>query len=84
MRFLVMVFLSLFLMTNVSVAEPVNCPDLKKKIEKSHYNAEEFLKQSLRLRKEKQPDTAKDLYDASNNWLDDAAKHATIYIALCK
>ena len=84
MRFVMMVFVSLFLMTTVSGAEPVNCPDLKKKIEYSYRNAGQLLKGSFRLRSEQKPEAAEVIYDDSNIELDAATKYATIYLALCK
>ena len=84
MRFVMMVFVSLFLMTTVSRASTDTCPVLKTKIENHYANAEEYYAGSLKSRKEKKFELSKLLYADSNIELDAAAKYATIYLALCK
>jgi len=87
MRFVMMVFVSLFLMTTVSSAAEIrtkSCKVLKTKIENHYANAEEYYAGSLKFRKEKKIELSNLLYADSNIELDAAAKYATIYLALCK
>ena len=84
MRFLVMVFLSLFLMTNVSVAKPNYCRDLKEKTQMQYLSEEGF-----RTRGQKYYSQGKtEGYEFQNKLADAelvrASQYAAIYMALCK
>ena len=90
MRFLVMVFLSLFLMTNVAVAEtefsdfPVNCPKLKGEIESYYYSVGSLLRVADAFRKDGKYEQRRATQGVADDFLDKASKSAAIYTALCK
>ena len=84
MRFLVMVFLSLFLMTNVSVAKPNYCRDLKVNIQTKYMSEEGFRTRSGEYYSQgnmKGYEFQNKLADAE---LVRASQYAAIYMALCK
>lgn len=90
MRFLVMVFLSLFLMTNVSVAADsidayaVDCPKLKREIQMFYDGEVTFGKIAKMYRKEGNNKQAIANEKLADDFLNKAAKYAMVYTALCK
>ena len=84
MRFVLMTFVSLFLMTTVSSATTINCTRVKMLIENHYDNAHRYYLESVKNGKKKQFKIQKQLITESDIELDAAAKNATIYLALCK
>jgi len=84
MRFLVMVFLSLFLMTNVSVAEPVDCRDLKKTMKDKYAASVKNLNRSNEADVRLDGTASLYWYKAYERVLEKAGAYAALYTALCK
>ena len=84
MRFLVMVFLSLFLMTNVSVAKPNYCRDLKEKTQMQYVSGEGFRTRGQKYYSQGNMKGHDFQMQLAHVALMRASQYAAIYSALCK
>ena len=71
-------------MTNVSVAKPINCPDLKKKIADSYEMAGAIPLLARDFSGKNKHKKKYQLERSADSLLDKAVKYAAIYTALCK